>query len=139
MKMFLKFFENYINKSVKLTAQDESKATYTCKRNPEDGRINWNQKSIKIYNLIRAVSHPYPGAFCFYNNVRYKIVKAVIGKNNIKKFSGAIPGRIFRINKNGIEVLCEEGTILIENWENQFTGKIECPSTTIKSLNSTLE
>jgi methionyl-tRNA formyltransferase len=43
--------------------QDESHATYFGGRKPEDGRIDWTQDTGKIYNLIRAVAHPYPGAF----------------------------------------------------------------------------
>jgi len=33
-------------------------------RKPEDGKIDWSQKAIQIYNLIRAVAPPYPGAYC---------------------------------------------------------------------------
>jgi methionyl-tRNA formyltransferase len=43
--------------------QDESRATYFGGRKPEDGRIDWTQSAERIYNLIRAVTHPYPGAF----------------------------------------------------------------------------
>jgi methionyl-tRNA formyltransferase len=44
-------------------AQDESQAVVFCGRKPEDGRIDWTQSAEAIYNLIRAVTHPYPGAF----------------------------------------------------------------------------
>jgi len=45
------------------TPQDESQATYFGGRKPEDGRIDWNRTSREIFNLIRAVTDPYPGAF----------------------------------------------------------------------------
>ncbi len=45
------------------TPQDESQVTYFSGRKPEDGRINWTQTSTQIFNLIRAVTDPYPGAF----------------------------------------------------------------------------
>ena len=45
------------------TPQDESQATYFGGRKPEDGRIIWTQSSRQIFNLIRAVTDPYPGAF----------------------------------------------------------------------------
>jgi len=45
------------------TPQDESRATYTRRRRPEDGEIDWHDSSRRIFNLIRAVSHPFPGAF----------------------------------------------------------------------------
>ena len=45
------------------TPQDESQATTFGARKPEDGRIAWAQTSAQIFNLVRAVTDPYPGAF----------------------------------------------------------------------------
>jgi methionyl-tRNA formyltransferase len=45
------------------TPQDVSKATYFGGRRPEDGRIDWTRPAIQAFNLIRAVTDPYPGAF----------------------------------------------------------------------------
>jgi methionyl-tRNA formyltransferase len=47
------------------TAQDLSKGSYFGGRKPEDGHIDWNWPAVRIYNLIRAVTDPYPGAFGF--------------------------------------------------------------------------
>lgn len=44
-------------------SQDETQATYFSGRRPEDGRVQWQQSAEQIFNLIRAVTHPYPGAF----------------------------------------------------------------------------
>jgi methionyl-tRNA formyltransferase len=43
--------------------QDHAAATSFGRRRPEDGAIDWNRAASEIHNLIRAVSHPYPGAF----------------------------------------------------------------------------
>ena len=45
------------------TPQSNQGATYYPKRTPEDGCIEWNQPAQNIYNLVRAVTHPYPGAY----------------------------------------------------------------------------
>jgi methionyl-tRNA formyltransferase len=45
------------------TPQDESQATYFGGRTPGDGRIHWSDTTARIFNLIRAVTEPYPGAF----------------------------------------------------------------------------
>jgi methionyl-tRNA formyltransferase len=45
------------------TPQDPLQATYFGGRKPEDGRIDWTRPSSQIFNLIRAVTDPYPGAF----------------------------------------------------------------------------
>jgi methionyl-tRNA formyltransferase len=47
----------------KETPQDDAQATYFGGRKPDDGRIDWTQTSVQIFNLIRAVTDPYPGAF----------------------------------------------------------------------------
>jgi len=48
--------------------QELSRGSYFGGRRPEDGLINWNWTSSRIFNLIRAVTDPYPGAFCKMEN-----------------------------------------------------------------------
>jgi methionyl-tRNA formyltransferase len=45
--------------------QDLSRGSYFGGRKPEDGRISWGESARNIYNLIRGVTRPYPGAFGF--------------------------------------------------------------------------
>lgn len=59
--------------TVKETPQDESQATYFGGRTPEDGRIRWTQTSAQIFNLIRAVTDPYPGAFTDIGDARLMV------------------------------------------------------------------
>jgi len=44
-------------------ANDLSQGSYFGGRKPEDGRIDWTRSAAEVYNLIRAVAPPYPGAF----------------------------------------------------------------------------
>jgi UDP-4-amino-4-deoxy-L-arabinose formyltransferase/UDP-glucuronic acid dehydrogenase (UDP-4-keto-hexauronic acid decarboxylating) len=46
-------------------AQNLSQGSYYGGRRPEDGKIEWSWPVMKIYNLIRAVTEPYPGAFTY--------------------------------------------------------------------------
>ncbi|MHC4993270.1 MAG: formyltransferase [Planctomycetota bacterium] len=43
--------------------QDLSAGSYFGGRGPDDGLIDWSRPAETIYNLVRAVTHPYPGAF----------------------------------------------------------------------------
>jgi methionyl-tRNA formyltransferase len=43
--------------------QDIGRGSYFGGRKPEDGRIDWRWPAGRIYNLVRAVTDPYPGAF----------------------------------------------------------------------------
>jgi methionyl-tRNA formyltransferase len=45
--------------------QDESQATYFGRRRPEDGSIDWSKPAGDVHNLVRAVTHPFPGAFTY--------------------------------------------------------------------------
>lgn len=44
---------------------DLRKGSYFGGRRPADGLIDWDRGAVEIYNLIRGVTHPYPGAFTF--------------------------------------------------------------------------
>ncbi len=56
--------------------QEERLATKFCRRQPSDGRIDWDQSATDIYNLVRAVTHPFPGAFTHLDNRKLFIWKA---------------------------------------------------------------
>ena len=138
VELYQEFIDKYKNNSLISYEQDEAGATYTCKRTPQDGKINWNKPSTEIYNLIRALAFPYPGSFCMYNNSNFYIRKATPGKNNHKKYIGKVPGRVIAVYENGVEIMCNEGTILIEEWEQKEEQVIEVPSVRIRSITSTL-
>jgi methionyl-tRNA formyltransferase len=44
-------------------AQDDRAASRFGRRRPEDGRIEWIRPAHEIHNLVRAVTHPFPGAY----------------------------------------------------------------------------
>ncbi len=50
--------------------------SYFGARKPEDGRIDWRQPAQTVYNLIRAVAPPYPGAFTEIHGKRLVIARA---------------------------------------------------------------
>lgn len=43
--------------------QDDAQASTFGRRKPEDGRIDWTRPAHQVHDLVRAVAHPYPGAF----------------------------------------------------------------------------
>ena len=57
--------------------QDHRSATKFSGRGPEDGRIDWGLPAISTYNLIRAVTHPYPGAFTLWRGKKLYLWEVV--------------------------------------------------------------
>ena len=47
----------------KLRIQDKIKSTRYCSRSPENGKIELSWSGIKINDYVRALTHPYPGAY----------------------------------------------------------------------------
>jgi methionyl-tRNA formyltransferase len=56
--------------------QDESQATYFGRRRPEDGLIDWSKPARDVHNLVRAVTHPFPGAFTYLDGRKLFIWRA---------------------------------------------------------------
>lgn len=56
--------------NVSFVPQNEAEATTFPRRRPEDGEISWQESALSIYNLVRAVTHPFPGAFTEWNGKR---------------------------------------------------------------------
>ena len=56
---------------------DLSIGSYFGGRRPADGRIDWQRSAVEIYNLIRGVTHPYPGAFTHLDGKKIVIWNAV--------------------------------------------------------------
>ncbi len=49
---------------------DLGPSSYFGGRKPEDGRIFWDRDARAVYNLVRAVTHPYPGAFTYLDGAK---------------------------------------------------------------------
>ena len=53
-----------------------SEGNYCRGRKPADGLIDWKCSAVQIYNLIRGVTHPFPGAFTWLDGKRVTIWQA---------------------------------------------------------------
>jgi methionyl-tRNA formyltransferase len=54
-----------ISGNYSLQKQDDTKATYWEGRSPADGEIKQSMTIDEVDRLIRATTHPYPGAFYY--------------------------------------------------------------------------
>lgn len=96
-------------------APQKGKPTYCCTRLPEDGYINWAESTKNIVNLIRGLTHPYPGAFTFLDQKKVYVWDYEMPKKP-RLFEGRIPGRVVGIYPGlGVEVLTGDGSIILKN------------------------
>jgi methionyl-tRNA formyltransferase len=95
--------------------------SYFGGRRPQDGRIDWNWPAQRICNLVRGVTHPYPGAFCFINGHKLMVWNArVAHASGLRGESGQI---IWRGVGESVEVAAGDGSVLILS--AQLDGGVE--------------
>jgi methionyl-tRNA formyltransferase len=100
--------------AIQLIKQDESQVSSAPKITKENSRIDWNQPSEKIYNLIRGLS-PYPAAYFLHNSKLYKVFSSRLKDDLILQ-----PGEI-KETKN--EIFIGTATTALEITEIQPEGR----------------
>ena len=99
---------------LKRKPQDSVKAITWRKRCKKDGQIDWRMSSESIFNLVRALTHPYLGAYCVIGDQEYKVWKAA----NIEVVKQDIePGRVLSAGPDGITINCGKGAIKLTEHE----------------------
>ena len=92
---------NYGTFSVVLSggSQDPERATYFPPRIPKHGKIDWSESADNIYNLVRALTYPYPGAYFYYRRKKMLIVIAKPEKQGPLGLKIGVPTLKFKIKK----------------------------------------
>ncbi|MBX7495819.1 methionyl-tRNA formyltransferase [Qipengyuania sp. 6B39] len=96
-------------------AQDERYATWAAKRTAADGLIDWREDARSIDRLVRAVGHPYPGAFTHMGEE-----KLVVWRSEIVADAGmhhAAPGQIVDRTNGALLVMTGDGLLRLTEWE----------------------
>nr|WP_314478768.1 bifunctional UDP-4-amino-4-deoxy-L-arabinose formyltransferase/UDP-glucuronic acid oxidase ArnA [uncultured Pseudomonas sp.] len=122
-------------------AQQEHLATYYGRRTAADGLIDWCRPASELYNLVRAVSHPYPGAFFTIGEQKVIVWDADVLPGNMNQTPGTVlsvdPLRIacgehslvVRFGQRGDQGLYVSGPRLAEE-----SGLVECTSLLAKPV-----
>lgn len=137
LDMLERNLDKLMDRSAPRYPQDHSRATYTCKRTPDDNRIDWTASSRSIYNLIRAVSAPYPGAYTHLSGQRIR-VWAARELANAHQHVGRIVGRVVeRRPGEGSVVLTGDGALLLTQVQLEG-GDIVSAAEVLDSVSQTL-
>ena len=86
-------------------------------RGERDSIINWNRNSVDIYNKIRAISHPYPGAFTILDGKRILVWKSeeiVTLPFGHDEKPGTLVARLY---DNSLVFKTRDGFLRITEWE----------------------
>ncbi|MBD8100434.1 bifunctional UDP-4-amino-4-deoxy-L-arabinose formyltransferase/UDP-glucuronic acid oxidase ArnA [Pseudomonas fluorescens] len=97
-------------------AQDESQATCFGRRSAADGKIDWKKPAEQLFNLVRAVTQPYPGAFCAVGEHKLIVWQADVVKGN----EGLAPGRVISVNP--LRIACGEDSLVVKFGQRNDNG-----------------
>lgn len=118
--LLIKTLNKIEDNSITRTKQDDSISTYAPLLNKETQKINWSDSAENIHNLIRGLS-PWPTAFFSLDD---KMVK-VYGSDFNNEETHHEPGYVLKVQKDGIYVACNKGTLIIKEMQMPGKNKVE--------------
>ncbi|MGZ9668339.1 bifunctional UDP-4-amino-4-deoxy-L-arabinose formyltransferase/UDP-glucuronic acid oxidase ArnA [Pseudomonas sp. GNP014] len=107
---------NMLQGKITETPQDESKATVFGRRTPADGKLVWAKPAEELFNLVRAVTRPYPGAFCAVGEHKLIVWSAEVVKGN----EGQAPGRVISVDP--LRIACGEDSLVVTAGQRNDNG-----------------
>jgi methionyl-tRNA formyltransferase len=96
--------------------QDASQANHWRKRSAKDGMVDWRMGADSIFNLVRALARPYPGAEFVHDGASVKLWRCTPidgGPANIE------PGKVLGVAGREVTVKCGVGAVRLVEHEMQ--------------------
>ena len=94
---------------------------YAEKITKDDQFVSFEETAVQTHNRIRGLA-PVPSAFSFLGGKRIKLHASYVSEGK-----GA-PGEVLRADKNGVEVACGEGSVVITVLQPEGKGKMDAAS-----------
>lgn len=115
IKQIEDFLPKLQNNTYTKIKQNHELANSWRKRGEKDGIIDFRMSSLSVYNLVRALTKPYPGAHIKYKGKDiqiWKVKEIVCNLENIEM------GKVIEKNSNSIIVKCQKNAV--EILEHEF-------------------
>ncbi|MFC1745567.1 methionyl-tRNA formyltransferase [Candidatus Riflebacteria bacterium] len=98
-----------INEDYPGVPQNPLEGSYFPRRYPEDGLIDFGrEKTMDIFNKVRALAFPYPGAYVTYKKKMIKINKC---RYQVKERPSPVPGLVYKRSERGFWVTTLDGSL----------------------------
>ena len=114
-----KLLQAYRSGNVTVKTESKDFDSWYEKRTAKDGKIDFHNRTRDIYNLIRGVAAPFPGAFAYIGDNKVTVWKA-IPFDEIIDFSDYRPGEVIDIFDGKLVVRTVDGSLLIEKYESEM-------------------
>lgn len=92
---------------------------YLPQRKKEDGKIDWNRDAVDIYNMVRALTRPYPGAYTMAGNKEFIIwiaIPVVLEESYL--YAPMENGTVISVFNESILIKCGKNLLLVNSCTN---------------------
>ena len=111
-----KLLEAYAKGNISIRTESKDFDSWYQKRGAADGKIDFHERTRNIYNLIRGVAAPFPGAFAMLGDLKVTVWEAHPFDEMID-FSTYAPGEVIDIFDDKPIVRTVDGSLLIDRYE----------------------
>jgi methionyl-tRNA formyltransferase len=112
------------------TPLDLAAGSYFGGRKPADGAIDWRWPARRVFDLVRAVTHPYPGASTTLDGETLHVWWALPEEGGVAR--AAHPGTVLAVDEGGILVAAGEGALRLVTV--QLAGQPEQPACSLARM-----
>jgi methionyl-tRNA formyltransferase len=124
LKQISEFMPFLISGTYQRIKQNSTVSNLWRKRSKKDGVIDWRMPAKAIYNLVRALSDPYPGALIIHQLNEIKVLDVEIISGNILNCE---PGKVIAINSGKLVINCGIDSICLLSTDPILNAKVgEC-------------
>lgn len=117
-RLIKKLLEAYKNDDIVIKATSKDFDSWYEKRTAADGKLDFHARTRELYNLIRGVAAPFPGAFAFVGDMCVTIWEA-IPFDEMLDFSEYAPGEVIDVFDGHPVVRTVDGSLLIRRYESE--------------------
>lgn len=115
-RLITKLLSDYEKGTITIKRESKDFDSWYHKRTAADGKIDFHMRTREIYNLIRGVAAPFPGAFAYVRGVKLTVWEAH-PFDEIIDFSDYAPGQVIDIFDEKPVVRTVDGSLLIDRYE----------------------
>ncbi len=112
-----KLLKAYAEDHIEIRTESKDYDSWYGKRTAADGRIDFHARTREIYNLIRGVAAPFPGAYAMIGEEKVTVWEAHPFDEMID-FSSFAPGEVIDVFDDKPVVRTVDGSLLIDRYES---------------------
>ncbi len=107
----------YRQGNIPIRTESKDFDSWYTKRTAADGKVDFHERTRNIYNLIRGVAAPFPGAYAYVNEKDKITIWEAHPFDEMIDFSAYAPGEVMDLFDGRLIIRTVDGSLLIDRYE----------------------